>query len=401
MVNLIPPDKQAPPSGGFKAIEAVATARDLALEQMWKAKETEAIINARECADQLRLQDIKIVRAEYSYDGARLTFLISGPDDGAGRLETESLRDDMQQLYPQQQVGLRQIGPRDCGQAARRYMGARGLEERCCSSFLTDFSPVSIKMAKEQGLSLNPEEITGMCGRLRCCLVYEYENYVAARKLLPKRGKLVITPKGTGKVVDVNPMKEAVFVAVVEGESMRVYEFMKDDLQPAAELQALQAKGHQSLRPARERRLQLRQGEEEAITTVDLNPPRLPHAPRRVVSLVPSVTASLFDLGLGARLVGRTDACVYPAAGVAALPSVGGPIVPDMAAIQALQPDLVIASEDDNGRAVIAALQASGVPVWGTHPRTVRDALNLLVGHRAPVRRPARRALAGRARTLL
>jgi cell fate regulator YaaT (PSP1 superfamily) len=241
VVNFIAPEKQTQPAGGYKAIEAAATARDLALEQMWKGKETEAMINARERAHQLRLHDIKVVRAEYSYEGSRLTFLISGPDDGAGRLDTKSLRDDMQQLYPQQQVALRQIGPRDVAKLLGG-MGACGLETRCCSSFLTDFSPVSIKMAKEQGLSLNPEEITGMCGRLRCCLVYEYENYVAARKLLPKRGKLVITPKGTGKVVDVNPMKEAVFVAVVEGESMRVYEFMKDDLQPAAELQALQQK---------------------------------------------------------------------------------------------------------------------------------------------------------------
>src|SRR5689334_16470601 len=228
VVNLIPAEKQAPPGGGYKAIEAVATARDLALEQMWKAKETEAMINARERAHQLRLVDIKIVRAEYSYDGSRLTFLISGPDDGQGRLETKSLRDDMQQLYPQQQVGLRQIGPRDVAKLLGG-MGACGLETRCCSAFLTDFSPVSIKMAKEQGLSLNPEEITGMCGRLRCCLVYEYENYVAARKLLPKRGKIVLTPKGTGKVIDVNPMKEAVFVAVAEGDSMRTYEFFKDD----------------------------------------------------------------------------------------------------------------------------------------------------------------------------
>src|ERR1700681_3169488 len=107
-----------------------------------------------------------------------------------------------------------------------------GLESRCCSTFLTEFSPVSIKMAKEQGLSLNPEEITGMCGRLRCCLVYEYEQYVAARKTLPKRGKLVTPPRGPGKVTYVNPLKEAVFVAVQEGDTMRVIEFMKDDLQP-------------------------------------------------------------------------------------------------------------------------------------------------------------------------
>ena len=241
VVNFVPPEKQSPPGAGYKGIESVATARDLALEQMWKAKETEAMINCRERAHQLGLRDMKIVKAEFSYDGARLTFLINGTEDGSGRLDTGSLREDMQQLYPAQQVTLRQIGPRDVAKLLGG-MGACGLETRCCSMFLTEFSPVSIKMAKEQGLSLNPEEITGMCGRLRCCLVYEYEQYVAARKTLPKRGKLVSTPRGPGKVTDVNPMKESVFVAVQEGDTMRVIEYMKDDLQPLEELEALQKK---------------------------------------------------------------------------------------------------------------------------------------------------------------
>jgi len=243
VVNLVPEEKYAPPSGGYKAIEAVATARDLAVEQLWKSKETEAMINARERAHQLELRDVKIVKADFSYDGARLTFLISGPDDGGGRLETRSLRDDMQNLYREQQVTLRQIGPRDVAKLLGG-MGACGLETRCCSMFLTEFSPVSIRMAKEQGLSLNPEEITGMCGRLRCCLVYEYEQYVAARKTLPKRNKIVVTPRGEGKVLDVNPLKESVFVAVQEGDQVRVLEFMKDDLQPRDELQALQQKAN-------------------------------------------------------------------------------------------------------------------------------------------------------------
>jgi cell fate regulator YaaT (PSP1 superfamily) len=241
VVILVEPEKQSPPQGGYKAIEGVATARDLALEQMWKQQETEAMITCRERAHQLNLSDVKVVKAEYSYDGTRLTFLISGPDDGSGRLDTRSLRDDMQQRYSTQQVALRQIGPRDVAKLLGG-MGACGLETRCCSMFLTEFSPVSIKMAKEQGLSLNPEEITGMCGRLRCCLVYEYEQYVAARKTLPKRGKQVVTPKGPGKVVDVNPLKECVFVAVMDGESSRVYEFARDDLQPADELEALKKK---------------------------------------------------------------------------------------------------------------------------------------------------------------
>ena len=242
VVNLLDPAKASPPEGGYKAIEGVATARDLALQQMWQGKETEAMINCRERVHQLGLDHngLKVVKAEYAYDGARLTFLLSGPDDGT-KIETKSLRDDMQALHPHQQVGLRQIGPRDVAKILGG-MGACGLETRCCSMFLTEFSPVSIKMAKEQGISLNPDEITGMCGRLRCCLVYEYETYVAARKLLPKRNKVVLTPKGEGKVVDVNPLKESVFVEIRDGEHWRTYEFMKSELQPAAELEALQKK---------------------------------------------------------------------------------------------------------------------------------------------------------------
>jgi cell fate regulator YaaT (PSP1 superfamily) len=243
VVNLIDPARAAPPAGGYRPIEGVATPRDLAQHQFWKSKETEAMINCRERAHQLGLdrEGVKVVKAEYSYDGARLTFLLSGPDDGQGKLETRSLRDDLQAAYPGQQVSLRQIGPRDVAKLLGG-MGACGLETRCCSMFLTEFSPVSIKMAKEQGISLNPDEITGMCGRLRCCLVYEYEQYAAARKTLPKRNKQVLTPKGPGKVVDVNPLKESVWVEIREGEDARTYEFMKADLQPVDELEALKKK---------------------------------------------------------------------------------------------------------------------------------------------------------------
>jgi cell fate regulator YaaT (PSP1 superfamily) len=183
---------------------------------MWKGKETEAMINCRERAAQLELRDVKIVKAEYSYDGTRLTFLISGPDDGSGRMDTKSLRDDMQAMHSGIQVGLRQIGPRDVAKLLGG-MGACGLETRCCSSFLTDFSPVSIKMAKEQGLSLNPEEITGMCGRLRCCLVYEYETYMELKKALPRVGTIVRTPNGLGKVVRHNAIGGRVTVRLQDG----------------------------------------------------------------------------------------------------------------------------------------------------------------------------------------
>ena len=130
------------------------------------------------------------------------------------------------------------VGPRDVAKALGG-MGACGLECRCCSAFLTEFSPISIKMAKEQGISLTPTEITGMCGRLRCCLVYEYEHYVEARKSLPKRGKLVVTPRGNGKVLDVVPLKGAVLVELEQGG---LHEFLQQDLQPLEELEALKKK---------------------------------------------------------------------------------------------------------------------------------------------------------------
>src|SRR4030067_407106 len=111
--------------------------------------------------------------------------------------------------------GRRRVGPRDVPKT-RGGVGACGLQERCCSKFLTEFSPISIKMAKAQGISLNPQEITGMCGRLRCCLVYEYDQYVQARKELPKVKKRVVTPMGPGKVVDVLPLRQAVIVHLEE-----------------------------------------------------------------------------------------------------------------------------------------------------------------------------------------
>ena len=147
----------------------------------------------------------------------------------------------MQRTYPRSRVEMRQIGPRDVAKILGG-MGACGLENRCCSMFLTEFSPISIKMAKEQGISLTPTEITGMCGRLRCCLVYEYEQYVAARKALPKRGKRVGTPDGEGKVIDQYPLKQSV---LVELNNENRQEFELDQLQPLEELEALRKKSQE------------------------------------------------------------------------------------------------------------------------------------------------------------
>lgn len=232
-------DPAPPPEGTWKSITRRATPRDLVLRQFWQKKEIEAMINCRERLAELNLPGVKIVAAEFSFDGSALTFLYS--TEAEGKIDLRNLRRVMQRIYPRSRVEMRQIGPRDVAKILGG-MGACGLDNRCCSRFLTDFSPISIKMAKEQGISLSPTEITGMCGRLRCCLVYEYEQYVEARKTLPKRNKRVITPLGEGKVNDVLPLKQTVLVYLDTGV---VQEFPAQDLQPWDELEALRRKSQE------------------------------------------------------------------------------------------------------------------------------------------------------------
>jgi cell fate regulator YaaT (PSP1 superfamily) len=217
----------------YRPILRPATPRDLVLRQEWQQKEPEALVVCRELAQNMRgYDDVKFVAAQYNYDGSVLTFLYTAEQ----KVNVGSLWNRLKSKFDAQ-VEMRQIGPRDVAKIMGGY-GACG-ELRCCSTFLTDFSPISIKMAKAQGISLNPSEITGMCGRLRCCLVYEYEQYVEARKQLPKRNKRVGTPQGVGKVIDVNPLQDAVTVYV---ESEGRFTIQREDLIPMDELEALQKK---------------------------------------------------------------------------------------------------------------------------------------------------------------
>lgn len=219
-----------------KPIERRATPRELVLQRTWRRRELEAMIDCRAKAAELGFDAIKIVRAEYSYDGSSLLFLYSS--EGDEKPDLSGLTQEMKRSIRKTRIEFRQIGPRDVAKILSG-MGACGLEERCCGKFLTEFSPISIKMAKAQGISLNPQEITGMCGRLRCCLIYEYEQYAEARKHLPKRKKKVVTPRGVGKVVDVMPLKNAVLVLL---EDDRRVEFYQHEIQPYDELKTLQEK---------------------------------------------------------------------------------------------------------------------------------------------------------------
>ena len=225
-----------PPEEGrtdYKRILRLATPRDLLLKQTWEAKQLETLIACRELAAQLGgYERCKFLAAQYSYDGSALTILYSTEDN---RLNVNRLKNALSERFPSR-VELRQVGPRDVAKLLGG-MGACGIP-RCCSTFLTEFSPISIKMAKVQGISLNPSEITGMCGRLRCCLIFEYEQYVEARKVLPKRNKRVRTPHGEGKVLDVHPLQDAVTVLI--GEIRHLVK--REDLVPLDELEALERK---------------------------------------------------------------------------------------------------------------------------------------------------------------
>ncbi len=206
-----------PRDGGWKPILRRATPRDLVLRQVWKNKEAEAVTNCRAKLKELKIPGVKIVDAEYPFDGKRLTIVYSS--EGQENVDLSQLKKAMKKRYPRVRIEFRQVGPRDAAKIIGG-MGACGIEERCCTRFLTEFSPISIKMAKAQGISLAPSEITGMCGRLRCCLIYEYDQYAEIVKKMPRRGKRVITPSGEGKVIEVNPLKETLTVSI-EGSNNR------------------------------------------------------------------------------------------------------------------------------------------------------------------------------------
>ncbi|MEZ4590263.1 MAG: regulatory iron-sulfur-containing complex subunit RicT [Chloroflexota bacterium] len=231
VISFIAPD-EAHNQRGMRAIERKANPRDMVMKQVWETKELDALISCREKAASLNIRDAKFVKAEYSFDGSWLTFHYTTENK---KLDVNRLQQILSKQF-RTKVEMRLIGPRDVAKIMGGY-GACGAP-RCCSTFLTEFSPISIRMAKAQGISLSPQEITGMCGRLRCCLVYEYEQYVEARKTLPKPGKRVGTPHGEGKVRDVRVLRDSVLVQV-EGEYFEVF---RHELEPLEELEALKRK---------------------------------------------------------------------------------------------------------------------------------------------------------------
>ena len=164
------------------------------------------------CLKRIRARQLpmKLIRVAYTFDRKKATFYFSAE----GRIDFRELVKDLAARL-RLRVEMRQIGARDEAQ----MMCGMGICGRalCCSTFLTSFTPISIKMAKEQGLALNPAKLSGMCGRLRCCLNYEYETYRELRTRVPKLGKRIFTPAGRGKVVKLEILKEKVTVELEDG----------------------------------------------------------------------------------------------------------------------------------------------------------------------------------------
>ena len=231
VIAFIPPD-EVNRQKGLRAVQRRATPRDLVMKQVWESKELDALITCREEAARAGISDAKFVKAEYSFDGSWLTISYTTENK---KLDVRQVQSALGRIL-RTRVEMQQVGPRDVAKVMGGY-GACGIP-RCCSTFLTEFSPISIRMAKEQGISLSPQEITGMCGRLRCCLVYEYEQYVEAKKQLPKVGKTIGTPHGEGRVVDVRPLRDSVIVQVGE----EYHEVTRRELEPLEELEALKKK---------------------------------------------------------------------------------------------------------------------------------------------------------------
>jgi len=154
--------------------------------------------------------DMKLVKAEYSFDRSKILFYFTSD----GRVDFRNLVKDLAKIF-KARIELRQIGVRDEARLFGGY-GSCG-RELCCKKFLKDFEPVTIKMAKEEGLSLNPPKISGLCGRLMCCLSYEYETYKLLSKGLPREGEHLNTIQGKGKVISVNVFKRVVTVQLEEG----------------------------------------------------------------------------------------------------------------------------------------------------------------------------------------
>lgn len=203
----LPDDKVSNP---LKKVLRIATKQDLDNLEMYKKKEPEAL---KICAEKIKKHklDMNLTDVEYKFDGSKILFYFTAD----GRIDFRELVKELASIF-KTRIELRQIGVRD----EVRRIGGNGVcgRELCCCSFLGNFETVSIKMAKEQNISLNPSKISGNCGRLMCCLKYEQDVYEEKLSRLPKVGAIVRTEEGQGVVDNVEILKETLKVKFKDGD---------------------------------------------------------------------------------------------------------------------------------------------------------------------------------------
>ena len=207
----------------LKPILRIATEQDLAMQKRNEQAEKEAFDIAIDRIAEHKLE-MKLVDVEYAFDRSKIIFYFTAN----GRVDFRMLVKSLASIF-KTRIELRQIGVRD----EAKMLGGIGPCGRpiCCRTFVSDFTPVSIKMAKEQNLSLNPTKISGLCDRLMCCLKYEQDHYEQTRKRMPRVGREIITPDGSGVINAINVLEETVRVRIAVGDSFELREYKIDDCQ--------------------------------------------------------------------------------------------------------------------------------------------------------------------------
>lgn len=208
----------------IKPILHKVSAEELLQEETNQRDAKEALYIGKQKIREHQLE-MKLVDVEYTFDRSKMIFQFTAD----GRIDFRDLVKDLASIF-RTRIELRQIGVRD----EAKILGGIGPcgRQLCCSTFLGDFVPVSIKMAKDQGLSLNPTKISGLCGRLMCCLNYENDAYEAAKKELPDFGTEIVTPDGKGRVIGLNLLSRVIKVRLLGKETPVEYDY--EEIQEAA-----------------------------------------------------------------------------------------------------------------------------------------------------------------------
>lgn len=199
-----------------KPVLRKATENDLLQRELNREKEQDAFAIACKLIAQYNLP-MKLLQVHYTLDRGRLVFFFGAEE----RVDFRQLVKDLAAIF-RTRIEMRQLGVRD----EARLLGGYGMcgRELCCSAFLTNFDPISIRMAKEQNLVLNSAKISGVCGRLMCCLAFEYPLYKRLLLRFPKKGSKVITPMGLAKIIEVNVFKDSIRLALEDGQEVEITE---------------------------------------------------------------------------------------------------------------------------------------------------------------------------------